>query len=77
MCGNRNMSDPNKSHCLLKGQWLLLHLEKRVWDREKKKRKSKFDRACQKKTTVVYFIDMSLKIDKNLSAAGSGRAYGN
>lgn len=42
----------------------MLHLEKRVWDREKKKRKSEFDRACQKKTTVVYFIDMSLKIDK-------------
>ena len=56
----------------------MLHLEKRVWDREKKKQKSEFDQACQKKTTVVYFIDMSLKIDKkNPSAAGSGRAYGN
>ena len=56
----------------------MLHLKKCVWDREKKKRKSKFDQACQKKTTVVYFIDMSLKIDKkNPSAARSGRAYGN
>ena len=56
----------------------MLHLKKCIWDGEKKTRKSKFDQACQKKTTVVYSIDVSLKIDKkNPSAARNGRAYGN